>query len=401
MAFAKEILENCTDEERRNVKFLFGNKTKSSKIVEIFNLTPENETFEHACWDSNNGFLCFNNSIVNDDHDMKLHSNVKLIEISTDSYPATSIYKFLADCLHKNTIKEHVFHFAFDKYKSRFSKETKKQISQFFFMQQSIKKLKTESIDFIEVLYELSSDEIKFEFLEELILEGEIGELIPADIFTVFPNLKILTTSTTQKTDAFAKFLPKLENLSINYSNLENFKFCELDSEFVHENLNTLHILSLDGNFCAIFEEFLKIFKIFPNLEFFSFIFVSFKSHSEYNFKIDKNFFIELNKAAKIKHLLIDGIPLRHSLNDFEFIASELIELSKKIYFFWIGFFDLFDDDEHCKGFSYEALEKRVTKIFSIYTTENWSPCSDPNCYHAFTMTMSSYGFEQLNSREN
>lgn len=113
---------------------------------------------------------------------------------------------------------------------------------------------------------------LKLKFLEKLILLNSHETFdFPSEIFSNFnenfPNLKTLKLKSKQKLNSFAKFLPNLEKLFVDYENLKFLEIQEFDTEISSHKIKSLEINLnfIDEEFCS--ENLTNIFEIFPNLE--------------------------------------------------------------------------------------------------------------------------------------
>lgn len=159
------------------------------------------------------------------------------------------------------------------------------------------------------------------------------------------PNLTFLRVFMNQKLNTFAKFLPKLEELYLNFG--RNFsKIIEFDTGIVNKSLKKLDLRFYE-NLLDNVEEILEIFQIFPNLEELKIesVFVP-KNESKSRDLIDRKFFEKLSKVKSLKTLEISAFNLTNLRDDLPQIAQELNKFSKDLEHFQIKFFIEVPKDE-------------------------------------------------------
>lgn len=168
----------------------------------------------------------------------------------------------------------------------------------------------------------------KLEFHTHMEIPGEIWENFNKN----FPNLKFLMVNATQKLNFYAKFLPNLKELWINYGDTNLTQIIEFDLKFSNFNLKKLKInfMLCQKPSNLTFEYLNEIFKIFPNLRDLE-INCFYSNRDIANvFNVNKNFFTKINKIKNLKILKLSNLSLKNCNEDFDEIANEIKKITNK-----------------------------------------------------------------------
>lgn len=191
-------------------------------------------------------------------------------------------------------------------------------------------------------------------------------QIVP-DILENLPNLTYLDVGLTNlKFNTFAKLLPKLEELHLEFNDerlrtkkVSDFCFCEPDTEIENFSLKKINI---KVQWIQRIEEVWEILKICPNLE-------EIKLFDDVCFSMDaKEFFDEkifekFEKVQKLKSLTLSTIHLTNFSNFFASLSQNLKKLSRKLETIEVKFFN----DFGLKGeFSYDPLTEMLKDDFEV-----------------------------------
>lgn len=206
----------------------------------------------------------------------------------------------------------------------------------------------------------------RFELLEELNLKG--NKIALDEVLESFPNLKVLRVGTSLKLNSFAKFLPKLKELTVRYETERDIEIYELTIPSVHHNLKSLTIFGNLKNFWKWAPNLSELYHLFPNLEEFFLIIGQFNSVADCAFRFPdaKSFFKNFGKFEKLKSLDICHIPISRCERQFEEIAHELVMLAMKLESSELSFQDRIGLNGDWHNFSYNKLIEGIEEKYEV-----------------------------------